>query len=76
MSLAGYDRTRSSDTELLPSRRQSSEMLSSPRRPSSTMRIFSSEEYLRRVLRLISRITLSGSVRFGMAHSLRGMMIP
>src|SRR3954470_8931222 len=35
----------------MPSRRQSSEMFSSPRSPSSTMRIFSSAEYCRRVWR-------------------------
>src|SRR6476619_5199787 len=33
----------------MPSRRQSSEIFSSPRNPSSTIRIFSSAEYCRRV---------------------------
>src|SRR5918993_554795 len=43
----------------MPSRRQSSAMLSSPRRPSSTMRIFSSAENCRRVARRISFTTCS-----------------
>ncbi len=38
----------------MPSRRHSSAMLSSPRRPSSTMRIFSSTKNCRRVARRIS----------------------
>ena len=42
-----------------PSRRHSSAMLSSPRRPSSTMRIFSSAEYCFRVARRISLTTFS-----------------
>jgi len=53
----------------MPSRRHSSAMVSSPRRPSRTIRIFSSEENLRRVLRLISRTTFSGSLRSAMVHS-------
>src|SRR3954471_8971343 len=43
----------------MPSRRQSSAMLSSPRRPSSTTRIFSSAEKCRRVARRISFTTWS-----------------
>src|SRR5580692_13018122 len=43
----------------MPSRRQSSEMFSSPRSPSSTMRIFSSAEYCRRVRRRMSFSTCS-----------------
>src|SRR5215204_1146726 len=43
----------------MPSRRQSSAMLSSPRRPSSTMRIFSSAEKGRRVARRMSLTTTS-----------------
>ena len=46
---------------LMPSRRQSSAIESSPRRPSRTMRIFSSAENFRRVLRRISRTFDSGS---------------
>src|SRR6202050_3837476 len=38
----------------IPSRRHSSAMLSSPRRPSNTMRIFSSAEYCLRVARRMS----------------------
>src|SRR6476661_6367954 len=38
----------------MPSRRHNSAMLCSPRRPSSTMRIFSSAEYCLRVARRIS----------------------
>src|SRR5215203_3118957 len=41
----------------MPSRRHSSAMLSSPRRPSSTMRIFSSAEKGRRVARRMSLTT-------------------
>ena len=40
-------------------RRHSSAMLDSPRRPSSTMRIFSSAEYCRRVARRMSRMAFS-----------------
>jgi hypothetical protein len=40
--------------EVMPSRRHSSAMLSSPRKPSSTMRILSSAENWRRVARRIS----------------------
>src|ERR1700684_392531 len=43
----------------MPSRRHSSEMFSSPRSPSSTMRIFSSAEYCRRVWRRMSFSTCS-----------------
>src|SRR5207344_357084 len=43
----------------MPSLRHSSAMLSSPRRPSSTMRIFSSAEWCRRVARRISRTVFS-----------------
>src|SRR6187431_2111238 len=43
----------------MPSRRQSSAMLSSPRRPSSTTRIFSSAEKCRRVARRMSFTTSS-----------------
>src|ERR1700732_4961901 len=42
-----------------PSRRHSSAMLSSPRRPSRTMRIFSSAENCRRVARRMSFTTFS-----------------
>src|ERR1700676_1087528 len=45
----------------MPSLRHSSAMLSSPRRPAITMRIFSSAEYCRRVARRISRTRLSAS---------------
>ena len=44
---------------MIPSLRHSSAMLSSPRRPSSTMRIFSSAEWCRRVARRISRTIFS-----------------
>src|SRR5210317_541894 len=43
----------------MPSLRHSSAMLDSPRRPSSTIRIFSSAEYRRRVARRMSRIAFS-----------------
>src|SRR5436190_3564715 len=43
----------------IPSRRHSSAMLSSPRKPVSTMRIFSSAENCRRVARRISFTTCS-----------------
>src|SRR5829696_10539929 len=47
----------------MPSRRHSSAMLSSPRRPSSTMRILSSAENWRRVARRISlRAASAGSL--------------
>src|SRR6516164_8401095 len=49
----------------MPSRRQSSEMFSSPRRPSSTMRIFSSAEYCRRVWRRIVFSTCSAGAFSG-----------
>jgi len=45
----------------MPSLRHSSAMLSSPRRPAITMRIFSSAEYCRRVARRISRTRFSAS---------------
>ena len=41
----------------MPSRRHSSAMLSLPRRPSSTIRIFSSAEYCLRVARRMSLTT-------------------
>src|SRR5210317_551724 len=40
----------------MPSLRHTSAMLDSPRKPSSTMRIFSSAEYCRRVARRMSRM--------------------
>src|ERR1700760_501321 len=43
----------------MPSRRHSAAMLSSPRKPSSTMRILSSAEWCLRVARRISRTTRS-----------------
>ena len=43
----------------IPSRRQSSAIVISPRRPSTTIRIFSSALCLRRVLRLMSRMVAS-----------------
>src|SRR5260221_12856593 len=45
----------------MPSLRHNSAMLSSPRRPAITMRIFSSAEYCRRVARRISRTRFSAS---------------
>src|ERR687890_2541912 len=45
--------------EVMPARRHSSAMLSSPRKPSSTMRIFSSAEKCRRVARRMSLTTVS-----------------
>src|SRR5277367_6632761 len=49
----------------MPSRRHSSEMFSSPRNPSSTIRIFSSAEYCRRVGRRISFSTCSAGALTG-----------
>ena len=46
----------------MPSRRQSSEMVASPRNPSRTMRIFSSAEYCLRVTRRMSRTSFSDGV--------------
>ena len=46
----------------MPSRRHSSAMVSSPRNPSRTMRIFSSAEYCLRVARRISLIALAAPV--------------
>ena len=46
----------------MPSRRQSSAMVSSPRNPSSTMRIFSSAEYYLRVALRMSLIALAAPV--------------
>ena len=43
----------------MPSRRHSAAMLSSPRRPSRTTRIFSSAEWCLRVRRRMSRTTCS-----------------
>src|ERR687884_44283 len=45
--------------EVMPSRRHSSAMLSSPRKPSSTMRIFSSAEKWRRAARRMSLTMVS-----------------
>src|SRR5260221_4920108 len=45
----------------MPSLRHSSAMLSSPRRPATTIRISSSAEYCRRVARRISRTRFSAS---------------
>src|ERR1700719_1994354 len=45
----------------MPSLRHSSAMLSSPRRPAITIRIFSSVEYCRRVARRISRTRFSAA---------------
>src|SRR5918993_5395523 len=45
--------------EVMPSRRHSSATLSSPRKPSSTRRIFSSAEKGRRVARRMSLTTVS-----------------
>ena len=52
-------RILTTDRTAIPSRRHNSEIEHSPRRPSSTMRIFSSAENFRRVLRLISFTCLS-----------------
>ena len=49
----------------MPSRRQTSEMLSSRHRPSSAMRIFSSVEYYRRVWRRMSFRTCSAGALAG-----------
>src|ERR1700734_1405924 len=49
----------------MPSRRHSSEMLSSPRRPSSTMRILSSAEKCRRVAPRMSLIASSAGALSG-----------
>ena len=46
----------------MPSRRHSSAIVSSPRNPSSTMRIFSSAEYCLRVARRMSLIALAAPV--------------
>ena len=48
-----------SNLPLMPSLRQSSAILSSARKPSITMRIFSSAEYLRLVARRMSRTLFS-----------------
>ena len=45
----------------MPSRRHKAAMLSSPRRPDTTIRIFSSAVYCLRVLRRISRTVLSAA---------------
>src|SRR5262245_45712364 len=50
---------RTMEKEPIPSLRHSSAMLSSPRRPSSTMRIFSSAERCRRLALRISRTVFS-----------------
>src|SRR3970040_1042771 len=49
----------------MPSRRHNSAMLSSPRSPSSTMRILSSAEKCRRVARRISFMTCSAGALTG-----------
>src|SRR4051812_11023038 len=51
--------------EVMPSRRQSSAMLSSPRKPSSTMRILSSAAKCRRVARRMSFTTCSAGALSG-----------
>src|SRR4051794_36204028 len=51
--------------EVMPSRRHSSAMLSSPRKPSSTMRILSSAEKWRRVARRMSLTTASAGALAG-----------
>src|SRR5829696_8676865 len=51
--------------EVMPSRRHSSAMLSSPREPSSTMRIFSSAEKWRRVARRMSLTMVSAGALAG-----------
>jgi hypothetical protein len=51
--------------EVMPSRRHSSVMLSSPRKPSSTMRIFSSAEKWRRVARRMSLTMVSAGAFAG-----------
>ncbi|MFT5232562.1 MAG: hypothetical protein ACI9UQ_000584 [Candidatus Krumholzibacteriia bacterium] len=61
---------------LMPSRRHNSAMACSPLSPSRTMRIFSSEEYLRRVLRLISRTIDSGFDLLLMVHPVYGFTLP
>jgi hypothetical protein len=43
----------------MPSQRHNAAMLSSPRRPDNTTRIFSSEDQCRRVLRRMSRTVFS-----------------
>jgi len=55
----------------MPSRRQSSAILSSPRRPSKTIRIFSYEEYCLRVARFMSLTIFSPGllVVFLIVHS-------
>ena len=53
------------ERKAIPSRRHSAAMLSSPRSPSSTMRIFSSAEYCLRVRRHMSRTAFSGSGEAG-----------
>ena len=50
----------------MPSRRHSEAMLSSPRRPSITIRIFSSAEKHRRVFRRMSRTAYSADAFFAM----------
>ncbi len=57
-------------------RKHSSAMVSSPRSPSKTIPIFSSDENLRRVLRLISRTTFSGSLCDFMVHSFGILSLP
>src|ERR671921_938206 len=51
--------------EVMPARRHSSAMLSSPRKPSSTRRIFSSAEKWRRVARRMSLTTVSAGAFAG-----------
>ena len=58
----------------MPSRRHSDAMLSSPRSPSMTIRIYSSAENRRRVLRRISRTAFSADAFFSMdSLSLRSL---
>jgi hypothetical protein len=61
IAAAGNDRqvTDLVDDRAIPSLRQSSAMLVSPRSPSRTMRIFSSAEYWRRVARRMSLTVFS-----------------
>ena len=64
--LAGDTARAATTDEVMPFRRHSSAMLSSPRKPSSTTRIFSSAEWCLRVRRRMSRTTRSaGGFRAG-----------
>ncbi len=57
--LAQANKELAKDEQNMPTHRQGSAMVFSPRRPSGTMRVFSSALYWRRVLRLIVRIIFS-----------------